>query len=105
MQRSAFCRSRRELSNAYFLANFGFDTAENEACKVCLLSATPDPPGPPEHARGPRRGGGAGLAARRHLLRRPARPRRDHRLPPGPKPLRGLGGVHDPTVYRYVYSV
>ena len=29
MQRSALCRSRRELSNAYFLAKFGFDTAEN----------------------------------------------------------------------------
>ena len=34
VQRSAFCRSRRELSNAYFLANFGFDTAENEPFKV-----------------------------------------------------------------------
>ena len=33
------CRSRRELSNAYFLANFGFDTADNEPCKVCPLSA------------------------------------------------------------------
>ena len=30
MQRSALCRSRRELSNAYFLAKIGFDTAENE---------------------------------------------------------------------------
>ena len=30
MQRSAFCRSRRELSNAYLLTKFGFDTAENE---------------------------------------------------------------------------
>ena len=30
MQRSALCRSRRELSNAYLLAKFGFDTAENE---------------------------------------------------------------------------
>ena len=29
MQRSVLCRSRRELSNAYFLAKFGFDTAEN----------------------------------------------------------------------------
>ena len=29
------CRSRRELSNAYFLAKFGFDTAENEPCPVC----------------------------------------------------------------------
>ena len=35
MQRSAFCRSRRELSNAYFLAKIGFDTAENEPCQVC----------------------------------------------------------------------
>jgi len=34
VQRSAFCRSRRELSNAYLLANFGFDTAENEPFKV-----------------------------------------------------------------------
>ena len=32
------CRSRRELSNAYFLAKFGFDTAENEPCKICPLS-------------------------------------------------------------------
>ena len=38
MQRSALCRSRRELSNAYFLAKFRFDTAENEPCKVCPLS-------------------------------------------------------------------
>ena len=29
------CRSRRELSNAYFLAKFGLDTAENEPCQVC----------------------------------------------------------------------
>ena len=27
---SALCRSRRERSNACFLAKFGFDTAENE---------------------------------------------------------------------------
>ena len=39
VQRSALCRSRRELSNEYLLANFGFDTAENEPCKVCPLSA------------------------------------------------------------------
>ena len=39
MQRSALYRSRRELSNAYFLAKFGFDTEENELCKVCPLSA------------------------------------------------------------------
>ena len=29
VQRSALCRSRRELSDAFFLAKFGFDTAEN----------------------------------------------------------------------------
>ena len=28
-------RSRRELSNEYFLAKFGLDTAENEPCQVC----------------------------------------------------------------------
>ena len=35
VQRSALCRSRRELSNAYFLAKIGLDTAENEPCQVC----------------------------------------------------------------------
>ena len=34
------CRSRRELSNAYLLAKFGFDAAENEPCKVCPTGAT-----------------------------------------------------------------
>ena len=43
MQRSALCRSRRELSNDYSLAKFGFDTAENEPCKVCPLSAYRSP--------------------------------------------------------------
>ena len=56
MQRRALCRSRRERSNAYLLAKFGFDialrylqflkiirstaaaAAENEHCKVCPLS-------------------------------------------------------------------
>ena len=28
------CRSRQELSNEYFLAKFGIDTAENEPDKV-----------------------------------------------------------------------
>ena len=37
VQKSALCRSRRELSNAYFLAKFGFDTAENEPSKVCPI--------------------------------------------------------------------
>ena len=39
MQRSALCRSRRDLSNAYLLAKFGFDTAENEPSKVCRSGA------------------------------------------------------------------
>ena len=30
VQRSALCRSRRELSNEYLLAKFALDTAENE---------------------------------------------------------------------------
>ena len=34
MQRSALCRSRRALSNAYLIAKFGFGTAENEPCQV-----------------------------------------------------------------------
>ena len=34
VQRSALCRSRRELSNAYLVAKFGLDTAENEPCQV-----------------------------------------------------------------------
>ena len=43
MQRSALCRSRRELSNAYLLAKFGFNTAENEPCNVCPLSVYRSP--------------------------------------------------------------
>ena len=39
VQRSAVCRSRRELSNTYFLANFGFDTTENEPSKVCSIES------------------------------------------------------------------
>ena len=31
------CKSRRELSNAYLLAKFGFDTAENGPCKICTI--------------------------------------------------------------------
>ena len=40
VQRSALCRSRRELSNAYLLAKNGVDTAENEPCKVCRIPRT-----------------------------------------------------------------
>ena len=48
MQKSALCRSRRELSNAYLLAKFGFDTDENEPCKVCLIEQCR-----PDSSRGP----------------------------------------------------
>ena len=34
MQRSALCRSRRELSNEYLLTKIGVDTAENEPLEV-----------------------------------------------------------------------
>ena len=37
------CRSRQELSNEYLLAKFGFDTAENEPCKVCRALTLPPP--------------------------------------------------------------
>ena len=64
MQKSALCRSRRELSNfhfsvslhvpfsqflferdsysnAYLLAKFGFDTSKNEPCKICPIERCP----------------------------------------------------------------
>ena len=34
VQRSALCRSRRELSNEYLLVKIGVDTAENEPLEV-----------------------------------------------------------------------
>ena len=38
VRRSVLCRSRRELSNDYLLAKFGFDTEENEPSKVWSFS-------------------------------------------------------------------
>ena len=60
MQRSALCRSRRELSNAYLVAKFRFDTAENEPCKICRI---------PRACLGARRAALGGLEQR--LRRRP----------------------------------
>ena len=34
MQRRVLCRSRRDVSNEYLVAKIGFDTEENEPCKV-----------------------------------------------------------------------
>ena len=56
MQRSALCRSRRELSNAHFLAKFCFDTSENEPSKVCPIERCSSPVGTQlacTRARGP----------------------------------------------------
>ena len=44
------CRTRRELSNKYLLAKFGFDTAENEPCEVCPIGAVPIVLGAPPRA-------------------------------------------------------
>ena len=42
VQRSALCRSRRELSNTYFFAKVLFDTAENKPCEVCRIPLCTD---------------------------------------------------------------
>ena len=70
------CRSRRELSNAYLLAKFGFDTAENEP------SGDVDTPGGEQESsrpRGPRPPGMPG----EHVDRRPESVE--------PAPLKGPG--------------
>ena len=68
VQRSALCRSRRELSNANLLAKIGFDTAENEPSKVWPI-ATPRRRCTGHDRRSPRpasmRGRGSGLRTRR----------------------------------------
>ena len=43
VQRSALCKSRLEPSNEHLFAKVGFDTAENEPCEVCPLSAYRSP--------------------------------------------------------------
>ena len=37
------CRSRRQFSNEFFFAIFGFDTEANEPCQACPLSAYRSP--------------------------------------------------------------
>ena len=54
VQRRALCRSRRELSNAYFVAKFGLDTAENEPCQVCPTEPFPAGIAGPAPRREPR---------------------------------------------------
>ena len=58
--------SRRELSNAYFLAEFSLDTAENEPCQVCPIEQCGTLPRPTCEAGQPgpsRRAGAPGPAA------------------------------------------
>ena len=43
VQRSALCKSRRELSNEYLLANIGVDAAENEPRKVWRIGVKSAP--------------------------------------------------------------
>ena len=61
MHRSALCRFRRELSNAYLLAKFGFDTAENEPSKVCRIPRRHRPYHQYRRAAGPESSWGASL--------------------------------------------
>ena len=42
MQKNVLCKSRRELSNAYLLAEVGFDTAENEPSTAQREAAAPN---------------------------------------------------------------
>ena len=86
VQRSALCRSRRELSNAYLLAEFGLDTAENEPCQVGPIERQGAPRlRGPLHAEPPRlrpgdrggpRGGRGGRARPRVPAERNGRRRR-----------------------------
>ena len=46
------CRSRRELSNEYLLAKFGFDTGENEPCQVCRIPLRTSHPAQVSELRG-----------------------------------------------------
>ena len=94
VQRSALCRSRRELSNAYLLAKFGLDTAENEPCQVCPIEQCSDAasferPGWAASASSARleagartRAGAAARTARPALSRDEAKAPLDSLLPP-----------------------
>ena len=65
------CRSRRELSNAYLLAKFRFDTAENEPSKVCRIPSIQVRAARGAAARGRdarRRGRGRRVEGRRALV-------------------------------------
>ena len=95
MQRSVKWRSRRELSNAYFLAKIGLDTSENEPCQVCrtprnaaAVTARTSPPTPRTRRRAarapPGRAGG------------PPRKGRPSAARPGSPPVRP-GGAGSPA--------
>ena len=77
MQRSALCRSRRELSNAYFLAKLGFDTAENEPCQVCPIPRNAALKAPQPPARGAARARQGALRLQRLVPREAVRVAQD----------------------------
>ena len=82
MQRSASCRSRREVSNAYLLAKFGIDTAGNEPCQVCPTELCSSQSGPANMASN-------GWRARRRPSPRGSR-RRQWAIPPATSPASGF---------------
>ena len=92
MQTSALCRSRRELSNAYLLAKFGLDTAENEPCQVCPTKQCSSQNSYPS-------GGSAALSefSRREVPEGPRRRRPAGRLP---RPARGAAAAGTSTPAR-----
>ena len=64
---NALCRSRRELSNAYLLEKFGFDTAESELSKVCRSKQAIPTPGQKSGSGFPFRTSGCDGRVRSHL--------------------------------------
>ena len=84
MQRSALCRSRRELSNAYLLAKFGFDTAS----RTSLVKFAREPGNRP----------GRGVPRNLHEVRQERRRRLDAQGAHAPP--RGVG----PRAEDYIHS-
>ena len=56
MQRSVLCRSRRELSNAHFLAKFGFETGAGRGACRRLAGSARDCSRPASHPEPKQRG-------------------------------------------------
>ena len=85
-------------SNAYFLAKFGFDTAENEPCQVCPIAPTQAHPRAGEEPRRPERPCGRDPQAEEQAL-----PQLVHRPPEGPS-LRAAGYATHEKAQVYICS-